>query len=94
MSEQDEIRHEVLATRALGITVIVAIIAAWVWPWPVIGYTIAATGLCVIVDNRKGETVMVAFCVYIALAIFIYGLLDHKKNYNRIIDFFKKHLKE
>ena len=94
MSKQDERRHEVLTNRALGLTVIVAIIAAYIWPWPVIGYTVAATGVVVLADDRKASTLFVAFSPYIAIAIFIYGLLDHKKNYDRIIDFFKKHLKE
>ena len=93
MSTQDK-KHTIRCNRAMGITVVIAIILAWFFPWAVIGYTFAATGLVVLADDGKAGTMMVAFSLYVVVCIVVYGLLDYKSNCEEIKAFFEKHLKE
>ena len=92
MSTQDK-KHHVRCNRAMAITVLFAAILAWFFPWAVLGYTFLATSACVLIDDRRAGTVMVAFGVYIIVCIVIYALLDYKDNIKIIEAFFKKHLK-
>ena len=93
MSKQDK-KHEVRCHRAMGITVVIAIILAWFFPWAVLGYTFAAVGIVVLADDGKSTTLMTAFSLYIVVCIVVYGLLDYKSNIKIIEAFFKKYLKE
>lgn len=91
MSTQDK-NHEIRCHRAMGITVVIAIILAFYFPWAVLGYTFAATGIVVLADDKRATTLMTAFSLYIVVCIVVYALLDYKANCKKIEAFFKKHL--
>tara|TARA_R100001510_G_C7626576_1_gene186336 strand:+ start:1062 stop:1298 length:237 start_codon:yes stop_codon:yes gene_type:complete len=78
----------------MGITVVIAVVLAFYFPWAVLGYTFAATGIVVLVDDGKFTTLTIAFSLYIVVCIVVYALLDWKSNCEKIQAFFKKHLKE